>query len=177
MIELLVYAAPTLIYLAIFHKELDAVERMGWEWPKARNWWQVVLIAVLGIGSTFIVLLMPEEILDTPGVLFGSFADARALLATLTLALGQELFFRGFVYGSLTRKFSFRVANLIQSGVAVVPHVLVLRHHLGLWPYLVLIFVTAWLLGVLRERIGSIWPGVLVNAGMSLAAGLVITLF
>lgn len=141
-------------------------------------------VAALSIGVAVLVLWLGHFSLsptDDDGYLTASHyagwslgfvtllqAFGRELLYT---ALGEELFFRGFVAGQLFRHLSFQRANALQTLVFMLPH-LALLAVLGLnfWPLLIPVVVAGWLLGWLRYNSGSIFPGVLAHGLVNTAA-------
>jgi uncharacterized protein len=93
----------------------------------------------------------------------GAGTVATALVYELGMtALGEELFFRGLIAGWLLGWLGARWGNLAQALVFLVPHVPVILIAPGLW-WLVLIagFGGGLTLGLLRQRTGSILPGLL----------------
>lgn len=88
-------------------------------------------------------------------------AFGRELLYT---ALGEELFFRGFIAGQFFRHLSFQRANALQTLVFLLPHLaIVVLLGVSFWPLLIPAVVGGWLLGWLRYSSGSIFPGVLAH--------------
>lgn len=87
-------------------------------------------------------------------------------------ALGEEIFFRGFLGGWLIRRFGFLVGNAMRSLVFLLTHLLLLSTGLDLRPVLVVSLRAGWLLGWLRHRGGSILPGWLAHSLASAFAAL-----
>jgi membrane protease YdiL (CAAX protease family) len=75
------------------------------------------------------------------GISYAFFREA------IYVALGEELFFRGLLGGSLMRSLGFWVGNALQSLVFLLPHLFVLSAGLDLWPLLLAPFVSGWLYG------------------------------
>ena len=80
------------------------------------------------------------------------------------VALGEEVFFRGFLGGWLVRRFGFAIGNTVQALVFVLPHLLLLSVSLSLWLVVLVQLLTGWLLGWVRHRVESIWPGWLAHS-------------
>ena len=83
----------------------------------------------------------------------------------LTVALGEELFFRGLLGGWAMRRFGYRKGNALQAALFIVPHLPVLYFRPGAWP-LVFVFplLLGWTNGWLMHRSGSIWPGWILHS-------------
>lgn len=79
-------------------------------------------------------------------------------------ATGEELFFRGLIGGYFFRKYSFMKANILQTIVFTLPHALLLLISMKLFPILILIFISGWILGWLRYKSHSILPGILAHS-------------
>lgn len=86
-----------------------------------------------------------------------------ALRETVYTTFGEEILFRGLLAGWLFRKFSFGKGNLIQTGAFLLPHLALLGISLKLWPVMILIAAVGWVLGYLRYKSGSIFPGLLAH--------------
>ncbi len=76
----------------------------------------------------------------------------------------EELLFRGLIAGSLSRRLPMIAANLVQATIFLLPHLLVLRERLELWPILPLVFAVGLLKGWLRIKSGSILGPWLIHA-------------
>ncbi len=86
-----------------------------------------------------------------------------ALRETIFTTLGEELLFRGLLAGWLFRRFPFLKANVLQSIAFLLPHLILLAVSLKLWPLMLLIGAVGWVLGYLRYKSGSIFPGLLAH--------------
>ena len=83
----------------------------------------------------------------------------------LTVALGEELFFRGLVGGWAMRRFGYRKGNALQAALFIVPHLPVLYFNPGVCPLVfVFPFLLGWTNGWLMHRSGSIWPGWILHS-------------
>lgn len=90
------------------------------------------------------------------------------LLAFISLVvlppLVEETVFRGFLFRGLRTKLHFWVATLITSAIFAVPHMLESSGGGLLWIGGVDTFVLSVVLCTLREKTGSLWPGIGVHA-------------
>lgn len=76
----------------------------------------------------------------------------------------EELLFRGMIAGSLSRRLPLVWANIIQAGIFLLPHLLILLAKPELWPILFLIFAGGLFKGWLRIKSGSIIGPWLIHA-------------
>ncbi|MBM3945543.1 MAG: CPBP family intramembrane metalloprotease [SAR202 cluster bacterium] len=116
-----------------------------------------VTVDALGIGT-----LQPEAL---PGVFTGQNGQER-VLAILVLAvlgpLGEEVFFRGFLFGALAKIMRVVPALAATGALFALGHVEV--------SVLIPIFVTGLALTWLYARTGSIWPPFAAHLGQNLIA-------
>jgi uncharacterized protein len=172
-LQTIIFSIPSLAVIA-FHKLRnvswqDALARVGWRGANVRY-----LAAGLGMGLLPVVMLpvlrqlIPPQVMSDPNLAnyqyqgwpigIGSFLLA-LMHETFYTALGEEVFFRGFLGAALIRMLGFHTGNLIQAVVFLVPHLLLLTASLGLWPLLIAQFIMGWIQGWLLHRSGSILPG------------------
>ncbi|MBN1306049.1 MAG: CPBP family intramembrane metalloprotease [Anaerolineales bacterium] len=78
------------------------------------------------------------------------------IVASIVLApLVEEIFFRGFIYSSLRKKFNWIAAGAISSGIFALFH---------LMPVVFIpTFVLGFVFSYLYERTHSLWPGILLH--------------
>mgnify|MGYP006291639633 CR=1 FL=1 len=135
-----------------------------------------------GLISFLIPALVPADVLDQPVIAQSIYSGwtltiPAFLLAFLReayyIALGEEVFFRGFLGRWLYRKLGFAIGNLIQSLIFLLPHLILLTISLRLWPLLIAQPIGGWLFGWLCCQAESILPGWLAHA-LSNAFGAVI---
>ena len=108
-----------------------------------------------------------------------------ALTGMLFSPIGEELFFRGIVYSSLTKSTGEKIAAVIESTAFAITHIA----HFGLvymggqWDFLI-IPTMIWVLGMFavsllflyfKRRSGSIWGAVTCHAGFNL--GMIFCIF
>jgi membrane protease YdiL (CAAX protease family) len=126
-----------------------------------------------GLLSLMLPNFLPADILDQPGIAQTAYAGwplsvSSFLLAflreALYAALGEEIFFRGFLGKWLFRKFGFITGNLVQSLVFLLPHLLLLTISMQLWPLLIAQFIGGWIFGWLCYRSESILPSWLAHS-------------
>jgi membrane protease YdiL (CAAX protease family) len=151
-----------------------ALINIGWQLPPTKY------IAVgLGFGlisglfSFFISNMLPQEVFGQPGIAQSFYSNwslsvstffLSFLRETIYVALGEEIFFRGFLGGILYRKLGFMVGNIIQSIVFLLPHLLLLTVSIKLWPILIAQFIGGWLFGWLCYKSESILSSWLAHA-------------
>ena len=187
-LQLIVLSIPSLIYIAVRRRHGEkwnqVFRTIGWQGsrPIYFLWSLGVMIIVGGLGW-LAFQTVSSEILQDPNVSTSAYAGwtlsvTSFLLAWLReaiyVALGEEIFFRGFLGGWLVRRLGFAVGNTIQALIFLLPHLLLLLVSLNLWPIIVVQMLAGWLLGWLRYRSDSILPGWLahglINAFGALAA-------
>jgi len=129
---------------------------------------------VIGGGLGWLAYqLIPLDILQNPKINVSAYAEwtpsitsflSAWLREAIYVALGEEIFFRGFIGGWLTRRLGLAIGNTVQALVFLLPHLLLLSVSLSLWPLILVQFLAGWLLGWLRYRSDSILPGWLVHS-------------
>lgn len=137
--------------------------------------------AVLSVGWT---LLHPSmDALVRPGSAhapfrglgFGGVSVVMALAyGVVKTGLTEELIFRGLLLGSLARRMAAWKANLVQTVIFLMPHVLVIAVAPEFAWALPAIFFLGLFLGWLRLRSGSILASWLVHAAVNITTTLVI---
>lgn len=182
LVSPVVYLVGVAIYLAVIvGVYLFAARRAGWAAVGVRgaSWTSFALVLPLFVIEIIALVLVNSLV----GVLAGGFENPQVdaltggeaisalelgMLFVLVAGLvpfAEELFFRGMFYPVLRRRLAPAPAILLNAALFSVAHVFVL-----LLPGL---FVVGLLLAYLRERSGSIWPGVLLHAlqnGLALLA-------
>ena len=88
------------------------------------------------------------------------------------VTFGEEIFFRGLLGGWLERRIGFRVGNVVQAVVFLLPHLLLLMVSTSFWLVVVVQFLAGWVLGWLRSRSGSIFPGWLAHSLINVVGAL-----
>ena len=88
--------------------------------------------------------------------LTGTSVAMALLYGMVKTGFAEELFFRGLIAGSLSRRLPLRWANVVQATIFLLPHLLVLVFAPELGWLLLLIFAVGLFLGWVRIRSGSI---------------------
>ena len=175
---LIILTLPSLIFLAVHRRKggawRDGLDHIGWQWPQPVGWlWGGGVLALIGLLGWLALRFVPTDILQDPNLTVSryagmtpGFAAFLSILAreALYVALGEEIFFRGWLGGWLVRRFGFAAGNLAQALCFLLPHLLLLLISAQLWPILPVQFAAGWLLGWLRQRSGSILPGWAVHS-------------
>ena len=172
-LQAILFSIPSLIYIAV-HKRRgekwnEIFEKIGWKSsrPIFFVWGLGVMIIVGGLGW-LAFRAVPSEVLKDPNINVSGYAGWTLSVTSFLLvllreaiyvALGEEIFFRGFLEGWLVRRLGFTIGNIIQAIVFILPHLLLLLVSLSLWPIIIVQFIAGWLIGWLRYRSNSILPG------------------
>ncbi len=172
-LQLILFSIPSLALVLLRRRSgvawREAFALVGWQGSKPVYFaWALGIIVPL-IGLAWLAqLLIPSELFQSEHVSLSAYAGMSPTLATLAFillreaiytALGEEIFFRGWLGGWLVRRFGFLVGNTLQAFAFLLPHLLLLTIGLDYWPILIPQFMAGWLLGWLRDRSGSILPG------------------
>jgi uncharacterized protein len=162
-----------IVWLLLKHYR-SAWRAIGLMWPKAKD----ALYALSGFGAYFAVYitlvaiasaLIPSfNINQQQDVGFQNTTNALQLfMAFISLVvlppIAEEIIFRGFLFKGLRNQWSFKVATLVTSVMFAAPHLI---EGVGglLWVGALDTFVLSIVLCYLRERTGSLIPGMGVHA-------------
>lgn len=157
----------------------DAIQ---WNWPKATSWYVlggVLLQAIFLVIEWKLKRFIPKE---TPFDALMRRPYTVALIAIFSITLGplmEELFFRGFLYPVLKRRFAviagvFVTTPALQQRCGVAVGVFITALGFGLvhasqygysWLSVSLIFIVGVVLAVVRENKNSVAAGFLVHVG------------
>jgi len=177
-LQLIVFSIPSLVYAAVRRRRgekwSEVLGKIGWQGspPVYFLWGLGVMIIVGGLGW-LAFQAVPSEVLQDPNVNISDYAGWTLGVASFLLvwlreaiyvALGEEILFRGFLGGWLIRRLGFAIGNTLQAFVFLLPHLLLLLVSLSLWPVIIVQLVAGWLLGWLRYRSNSIFPGWLAHS-------------
>lgn len=88
--------------------------------------------------------------------------------AVLVAPICEELFFRGFLFGGLLHRMSFWPAALLSAFLFALAH--------GDIGSFAVLFIFGMVLAVVRWRVGSIWPGIVIHAANNATAAVAIIL-
>lgn len=179
MTEFVVFCIPAVIYIAVLARGRNgtvrsALSRVGATWGSASSYgWALALLAPLLLTGWLAIVLIPAEVLRTPGVVVGQLTSISAVAGIFLRAVGEEVFFRGLLGGVLVRRLGFALGNSVQAAIFLIPHVALLAVDIRLWPILPVQFAAGWMLGWLRNRSESFVPGSIVHALANILAGLI----
>lgn len=154
-----IFMLPVIFF---FRKVIDNTTLSGLGLGEIEKAWKPFLIGAL-------ILLTPASIGIALCLLFGwtqiqitaqiseiiIFIPLLIALVFIYEALPEELLFRGYIFTNLTEKFSQNIAALIQAGLFVGWGMLI--GAAASIDRIILFFVFAWILAVLRYISGSIW--------------------
>jgi uncharacterized protein len=147
---------------------------IGWRWPTSA--WKYLLtggVMLLALSMLESVLPMPK---DTPfDKLFANPRDAY-LIAVIAVSLGplvEELFFRGFLYPVVARKWGMAWAIFLTALPFAVMH---MPQYGYAWGALTVIFIVGVVCGTVRAMTKSVGASFLVHAGYN-GSQMIIALF
>ncbi len=177
-VQLIVFSIPAWITLFVRkrrgEKYQDVMRDIGWQGCALRYYLLgLLLLVILGLLGWMAMRFVPVSVLHQPGLSFFAYAGSQVTLITflgillheaIYVALGEEIFFRGWLGGWLFRKFGFALGNVIQAVFFLLPHLLLLSVSTALYPILLVQLLAGWLLGWLRYQSGSILPGWVVHS-------------
>jgi len=177
-LQLIVFSIPSLIYIAVLRrlgeKWNEVFRKIGWQGsrPIYYLWSLGVMIMVGGLGW-LAFQIVPSEVMQDPNINISDYAGWTLsptsfllvwLREAIYVALGEEIFFRGFLGGWLVRRLGFAIGNTIQALIFLLPHLLLLMVSQSLWPIIIVQLIAGWLLGWLRYHSNSILPGWLAHS-------------
>lgn len=179
---------PVLIYAVMRARRgaswCQAFAELGFTAGKPKHYlWGLAIAASLIAFGTLALLVVPKDILLGPGSSLAQYEGLALglmgilmvfLREALYVALGEEVFFRGWLGGWLFRRFGFSRGNLIQATLFTLPHLLLLLIAPSFWPLVPTWWLAGWLLGYLRHRSGSIVPGWLAHTFSNTASALLV---
>lgn len=171
-LQTLILAMPSLAYIVVLRVRgqtwRHVLSLVGCQGTSIRYLFIGLSIGVIpGVFTFLYSQSIPIEILESPKIATSQYAGWSPSLATFVAvllreafftALGEEIFFRGFLGGWLIRRFGFFVGNLLQAIVFLLPHLFLLTVSITLWPILIAQFIAGWLYGWLLYESGSILP-------------------
>ena len=171
-LQTLIFSIPSLAYIVVVRVRgqtwKHALSLFGWQGTSIKYLLIGLLIGVIpGVFTFLYSQAIPIEILESPKIATSQYAGWSPSLVTFIAvllreafftALGEEIFFRGFLGGWFIRRFGFLIGNLLQSIVFLLPHLFLLTVSITLWPILIPQFIAGWLYGWLLYKSGSILP-------------------
>ncbi|MEJ5309939.1 MAG: CPBP family intramembrane glutamic endopeptidase [Anaerolineae bacterium] len=179
---LIVFSLPSLIYLIVQATRgtpfSESRKNVGWTLCTGKDLLYAVAVFVMVAIIAFVVLkFIPASLLESASSYAGQPLTVRSILAALLkeafyIALGEEIFFRGFLGSWLFRRLGFRWGNLVQATVFLLPHLFLLAVGLQIWPLFIVQFCAGWAQGWLQYKSGSIIPGWLVHTATNVASAI-----
>ena len=177
-LQTILFSIPALIYLALLKKRGDdwteAFKKIGWRGSRLVYYlWSIGICGLIGGFGWLAFRLVPAEVIQDPNLNISAYGDLHVSVSSFLMilvreafhvALGEEIFFRGWLGGWLVRRFSFQSGNLIQALAFLLPHLILLAISLSLLPIVIVQFIAGWLMGWLRHHSSSILPGWLAHS-------------
>ncbi|HAT1131844.1 CPBP family intramembrane glutamic endopeptidase [Corynebacterium striatum] len=159
MVMLLLWSLPTLIYLLLRRQPAVAVCGLGRPWARGWAWAAVMLLVVLVLSYLALLPVPPEVVAQTTTA-----TTAMGFLAMALRAVGEEIFFRGFLQGIITQRWNAGAGITVQGLLFGLIHLPLAMLDISLIPLFVLQIATGFAMGWLREKSASLWPGATVHA-------------
>lgn len=184
VLELIVCSLPSLIYARRLqhrgHTPSGARAAVGWRVGTPQTYRLAVAVALILLPLTYgAIRAIPTGAVATHAnlhVTYGRASTAGGYAAIALLAITEEILFRGLIAGVLIRRYGFATGNILQALTFFAPHLLLLAVSTAIWPLLPVQPAAGWLLGLLRERSGSIGPSSLAHVAANLLAPLLLTI-
>ena len=170
LLELLIFSVPSLVWTRRLTRSgssrARALGAAGLRFATRSDYAIALLLVIPGTALGGLLLgLIPSHVLHGGSKnVVGAPQSAGDYVAIVSMALSEEMLFRGFIAGVLFRRFGFRAGNILQALAFLAPHALLLLVSLSLWPLLPLQLTAGWFLGWLRQRSGSVGPPWLTHA-------------
>jgi hypothetical protein len=177
-LQLIVLTVPSLVYVVVRRRRGDrwheVLGKIAWQGSRTVFFlWGLGVVIVVGGLGWLAFQAVPSEVLQDPSINVSDYAGWAFSLSSFLLvwlreaiyvALGEEVFFRGFLGGWLFRRLGFARGNIVQALVFLLPHLLLLLVSRRLWPVILVQLIAGWLLGLLRYRSNSLLPGWLAHS-------------
>lgn len=186
VIELILFSLPSAFYVLRLRRrgQTPAAARgaVGWQAGPAAAYGLAAAATVALLPITYLALRAgPKAALGSGAssslhVTYGQASTPEGYAQIVLLAVAEEILFRGFIAGLLTRRYGFGFGNLAQALIFLAPHLLLLLVSTAFWPLLPVQFAAGWVFGLLRYRSGSIGPPALAHAAANVLAPLLISL-
>jgi len=154
------------IYLTLKLKfKEDFKEVMGIDFKNTKNHLKtgllatLVLIACTTVVNIFSVFILKNSVTNP----YSSFSPEKlrliSIFAILTAPIVEEIFFRGFIQPVFVKRFGACAGILITATIFAFSHVQYANYSTALWSVLTIGIV----LGVTKEKTGSIMPGIVAH--------------
>ena len=177
-LQLIVFSIPSPIYVTVRRlggeRWNEVFRKIGWQGSRPIYFlWSLAAMIIIGGLGWVSFRVVPLEVLQDPNINISDYMGWTLSVTSFLLvwfreavyvALGEEIFFRGFLGGWLVRRFGLAIGNTVQTSVFLLPHLPLLFISKSLWPFLILALIAGWLLGWLRYRSNSRLPGWLAHS-------------
>jgi membrane protease YdiL (CAAX protease family) len=177
-LQLIVFSIPSLIYVTVRRwggeRWNEVFRKIGWQGSRLIYFlWSLGVMIIVGGLGWLAFRSVPTEVLQDPNINISNYMGWTLSVTSFLLvwlreaiyvALGEEIFFRGFLGGWLIRRLGFAIGNTVQTLVFILPHLLLLIVSQSLWPIIIVQLIAGWLLGWLRYRSNGILPGWLAHS-------------
>ena len=160
----------------------EAARRAGLQVGDGRYILFGAVVAVIAAGA-LLIWPPPAQLFqsaDSPQRLFrglglaGPAIPMALLYGMVQTGFPEELFFRGILAGMLSRRLRPSWANVVQTGLFLTPHLVLLRGTSGLWTLTPAITVGSLFVGWLRIKSGSILGPWIVHSSVNTTICLVV---
>ncbi|HOU16132.1 MAG TPA: CPBP family intramembrane metalloprotease [Anaerolineae bacterium] len=181
-IMLIIFSLPSIIYIIVQAIRgmpfSESRKNVGWTLCTGKDvLYAAVVFAILAILAFIALKFIPASVLEGASSYAGQPRNVRSILAALIheafyIALGEEVFFRGFLGSWLFRRLGFRWGNLVQATVFLLPHLFLLAVSPQIWPVFIIQFCAGWGQGWLQYKSGSIVPSWFVHTATNLVSAI-----
>jgi len=187
VVSFIFLSIPAIIYALVVRLRervsgREIASRLGLVLGPGRYYGWALGFLLLTVGGNFLLWRWAPSLMHSRATATSEFAGQpltvmnllRVLeFGLLSTGLGEELLFRGLLCGWLGRRMRFWAANGIQAAIFTLPHLLLLQQEPHLWPMIVLgPILFGLILGWLRLKSGSIFPGWIVHGWGNVFAAL-----
>lgn len=187
-LQLIILSIPSIIYIAVLRRRgkkwSEGFGKIGWQGCTLHYFLAGLGISALAGGLGWLTLqYVPQDVFQESNVNLSEYAGWTLSVTSFLLAwwregiytaLGEEIFFRGFLGGWLIRRFGFTIGNTVQALIFLVPHLFLLMININFYPIILPQLLVGWVLGWLRYRSNSILPGWLAHSLANALAALVV---
>jgi len=176
-IQPIILSIPAVIYCIVLKRKdipyKTAFKNLGLSIPRTKYLLWGLVLGIFSIGVAFaIAKWISPGILNNKNTASNFYSSWHLGYGTILLAFfrelvyttfGEEIFFRGLLGRVLFKRFGFRIGNLLQALIFLLPHLFLLTISSAFAPTLVFIAIMAWVIGWLRYRSESIIPGLIMH--------------
>ncbi|MBF9010579.1 CPBP family intramembrane glutamic endopeptidase [Corynebacterium phoceense] len=167
MVMFVLWSLPTLVFLLLRRQPVT----VGLGRPQAHGWtWAGILLLVLLMLSYLVLLPVPAEVVAQTTTA----TTAMGFLAMALRAVGEEIFFRGFLQGIITQRWNAGAGITVQGLLFGLIHLPLAMMDVALIPLFVVQIATGFAQGWLREKSASLWPGAAVHAAINILTAMLL---